>query len=427
MLEIDVTVVQNFLLALLIGALVGVEREKSKKAVDDPSFGGLRTFILFAEAGAVSAWLSQHLQTPWIFIATILAVSAAVITGYVLESRIKAGAVGLTTEIAAITVTLLGGVVMYGYAGLAVILAILTSAILAFKQPLHGLVEKLGNDDLYAGLKLLIATFIVLPLLPQNPIDPWQAFNPYKVWLLIILISSMSLVGYIALRRFGRARGTLLTGLTGGLVSSTAVSLTFARQSLLEKRPQAGDMLAAGILLAWMVMFVRVVIEVAVVNPALLARVLIPFITMAVTTAIAVGFLYVYSSRIKYPETEPVTDVPLKNPFSLAAASKFGLLFALVLFVVKLTQHYFPAEGLYIVAAVAGLTDVDAITLSMAEYARNGGDPSLAVSAIVIASITNTIVKCGLVIALGSVFLRRRIIISTIVVITAVLSSLFFV
>lgn len=427
MLEIDVKVVQNFLLALLIGALVGVEREKSKKAVDDPSFGGLRTFILFAEAGAVSAWLSQHLQTPWIFIATILAVSAAVITGYVLESRIKAGAVGLTTEIAAITVTLLGGVVMYGYAGLAVILAILTSAILAFKQPLHGLVEKLGNDDLYAGLKLLIASFIVLPLLPQNPIDPWQAFNPYKVWLLIILISSMSLVGYIAVRWFGRARGTLLTGLTGGLVSSTAVSLTFARQSLLEKRPQAGDMLAAGILLAWMVMFVRVVIEVAVVNPALLARVLIPFITMAVTTAIAVGFLYVYSSRIKYPETEPVTDVPLKNPFSLAAASKFGLLFALVLFVVKLTQHYFPAEGLYIVAAVAGLTDVDAITLSMAEYARNGGDPSLAVSAIVIASITNTIVKCGLVITLGSIFLRRRILISTIVVITAGLSSLFFV
>ena len=427
MLEIDVTVVRNFLLALLIGALVGVEREKSKRAVDDPSFGGLRTFILFAEVGAISAWLSQHLQTPWIFIATILAVSAAVITGYVLENRIKVGAVGLTTEVAAITVTLLGGVVMYGYAGLAVTLAILTSAILAFKQPLHSLVEKLGNDDLYAGLKLLIATFIVLPLLPQNPIDPWGAFNPYKVWLLIILISSLSLVGYIAVRWLGSARGTLLTGISGGLVSSTAVSLTFARQSLLEKRPQAGDALAAGILLAWMVMFVRVVIEVAVVNPALLPRVLVPFITMAVTTAIVVGFLYWYSTRTKYPTAEPITEVPLKNPFSLAAASKFGLLFALVLFVVKLTQHYFPAEGLYLVAALAGLTDVDAITLSMAEYARNNGDPSIAVAAIVIASITNTIVKCGLVITLGSVFLRRRILFSTIVVISAGLLSLFFV
>lgn len=427
MLEIDVTVVRNFLLAMLIGALVGVEREKSKKAVEDPSFGGLRTFILFAEAGAVSAWLSQHLFTPWIFIATIIAVSAAVITGYVLESRIKPDAVGLTTEVAAITVTLLGGAVMYGYAGIAVTLAILTSAILAFKQPLHGMVEKLGTDDLYAGLKLLIATFIVLPLLPQNPIDPWQAFNPYKVWLLIILISSMSLVGYIAVRWLGSARGTLLTGLSGGLVSSTAVSLTFARQSLLEKSPQAVDALAAGILLAWMVMFVRVVIEVAVVNPALLARVLIPFITMAVTTALVVGFLYWYGTRINHPSAEPVTDVPLKNPFSLAAASKFGLLFALVLFVVKLTQHYFPAEGLYVVAGIAGLTDVDAITLSMADYARNGGDPSLAVAAIVLASITNTIVKCGLIITLGSIYLRRRILISTIVVITAGLSSLFFV
>ncbi|MGA9031038.1 MAG: MgtC/SapB family protein, partial [Sulfuricaulis sp.] len=223
--EVDVVVVRNFLIALLIGALVGIEREKHKVTEHPESFGGLRTFILFAQAGAVGAWLSQHIGTPWVFIATLTAVAAAVVTAYVLESRVKPDALGLTTEISAITVCLLGGAVMYGYAELAVALAILTSAVLTFKQPLHGVVQKLGTDDLYAGLKLLIATFIVLPLLPAQPIDPLQALNPYKLWLLVILISGMSLVGYVAVRWLGTARGTAITGLSGGLVSSTAVSL----------------------------------------------------------------------------------------------------------------------------------------------------------------------------------------------------------
>src|SRR5512147_374372 len=183
--EVDVFVVRNFLIALLIGALVGIEREKHKVTEHPESFGGLRTFILFAQAGAVGAWLSQHIGTPWVFIATLTAVAAAVVTAYVLESRVKPDALGLTTEISAITVCLLGGAVMYGYAELAVALAILTSAVLTFKQPLHGVVQKLGTDDLYAGLKLLIATFIVLPLLPAQPIDPLQALNPYKLWLLV--------------------------------------------------------------------------------------------------------------------------------------------------------------------------------------------------------------------------------------------------
>ena len=125
-----------------------------------------------AEAGAVSAWLSLNLQTPWVFVATLLAVAAAVVTGYVLESREKADSLGLTTEMAALAVTLLGGMVMFGFAEIAVALAIVTSSVLAFKQPLHALVAKLGTDDIHAGLKLLVASFIVLPLLPARPSTP---------------------------------------------------------------------------------------------------------------------------------------------------------------------------------------------------------------------------------------------------------------
>ena len=422
MLEIDAVVVRNFLIALLIGALVGIEREKHKVTEHPATFGGLRTFILFAQAGAIGAWLSQHLGSPWVFIATLLAVTVTVVTAYVLENRVKPDALGLTTEIAALTVCLLGGAVMYGYAELAVALAILTSAVLAFKQPLHGLVQKLGTDDLYAVLKLLIATFIVLPLLPAQPIDPLQAINPYKLWLLVILISGLSLVGYVAVRWLGAARGTAITGLSGGLVSSTAVSLSFARQSRTDKDPLAGDTFAAAILLAWMVMFVRVVITVAIVYPPLVVRLLIPFTVMAAAAAGLAGAYYWLGARRPRP-IGTSGEMQVKNPFSLAAAARFGLAFALVLVVVKLTERYAPAEGLYVVAGLAGLTDVDAITLSMAEFAGQSGELATAAAAITIAAISNTLVKCGMVVVLGSRPLRLRLALATTVIVAVGLAA----
>jgi uncharacterized membrane protein (DUF4010 family) len=425
MVEVDVTVVRNFLIAILIGALVGIEREKHKVAEQPASFGGLRTFILFAQAGAIGAWLSQHLGTPWVFVATLLLVAVAVVTAYVLENRIKPDSLGLTTEIAAFTVCLLGGAVMYGYAELAVALAILTSAVLAFKQPLHGIVAKLGTDDLYAGLKLLIATFIVLPLLPNHPVDPWQALNPYKLWLLVILISALSLVGYVAVRWLGTARGTAITGLSGGLVSSTAVSLGFARQSRIDRDPQAGDTLSAGILLAWGVMFARVVIMVAIVYPPLVPRLLIPFMVMGTVTVVFAAAYYWLGTRRPRP-LAPGQAVPVKNPFSLAAATRFGLLFAAVLLVVRITERYAPAEGLYVVAALAGLTDVDAITLSMTEYARLDATQATAAAAIGVAALSNTVVKCGMVLVVGSRALRVRLLATTVAILLAGLLGLRF-
>jgi uncharacterized membrane protein (DUF4010 family) len=162
----------------------------------------------------------------------------------------------LTTEVAAVIVFLLGAMIMLGYEELAIGLGVITAAVLAYKQPLHGFVEKLGWDDVYAGVRLLIATFIALPLLPNEPIDPWGALNPYKLWLLVILISSLSLVGFVLTRLLGSARGTALTGLAGGLASSTAVTLSFAKEG--RDKPQMANALACGILLAWAVMFVRI-------------------------------------------------------------------------------------------------------------------------------------------------------------------------
>jgi uncharacterized membrane protein (DUF4010 family) len=423
--EVDVTVVRDFLIAVLIGALVGIEREKSKAVKGDFTFGGLRTFILFAQAGAVGAWLSLHFNTPWVFVTTVATVAAMVIAGYWIESRHDPEALGLTTEIAALTVCLLGAVVMFGYPELAIVLAILTSSVLAFKQPLHSAVAKLSTDDIYAGLKLLIATFIVLPILPNAPIDPWQVIIPYKLWLLVILISALSLVGYVTVRWLGSTHGTAATGLAGGLVSSTAVTLSFARQSQVDTSAHAGDALAAGILLAWTVMFVRVVLTVAIVNRALVTHVLIPFTAMALAVAALAGVFY-WRGLAAHAKLEQKSDLSVKNPFSLTASVQFGALFAAVLLVIHFAQTYAPEGGVYAVAALAGLTDVDAITLSMSEFARQDGSLATAAGAIAIAAISNTLVKCGLVVFLGSAAIRRRVVAATAAVLVSGLGSLLF-
>jgi len=408
---VDLQAVWNFATALLIGALLGIERERHRREHDEQTIGGLRTFILFALIGALGGWLTLALDSPWILAAALVSALAPVLAGYVISARTQPDALGLTTELAAIAACLLGAMTTLGYRDLAVGLGVAVAAVLAYKQPLHGLVYKLDRDDIYAGLRLLIATFIVLPLLPAEPVDPWGALKPRSLWMLVLLISSLSLVGYVATRLLGARRGIPLTGLTGGLVSSTAVTLAFSRQSRDPAYAVAVPALASGILLAWAVMFVRVIVEVLIVNRELLPVLAVPFASMAVVAGAAALYLRHGSKLGARAET-----VPLRNPFSLTAAAKFAAFFALVLLVVQLVQTYAPGRGLYFVAALAGTTDVDAITLSMAQYAREG-DSQLAMRAITIAALSNTVVKAGLVVVLGGRALRRPVLLSALAII----------
>jgi uncharacterized membrane protein (DUF4010 family) len=411
-LPVDVETVWSFATAILIGALLGIERERHRREQDEQAIGGLRTFILFALIGALGGWLTLALDSAWILAVALLAALAPVLAGYVISARTQPDALGLTTELAAIAACLLGAMTTLGYRELAVGLGVAVAAVLAYKQPLHGIVYRLDRDDVYAGLRLLIATFIVLPLLPDEPVDPWGALRPRSLWMLVLLIASLSLVGYVATRLLGARRGIPLTGLTGGLVSSTAVTLTFARQSRDPAYAAAVPALASGILLAWGVMFVRVMIEVLIVNRALLPALAVPFGAMAVVAATAAWALRGRGT------TARAEVVPLRNPFSLAAAARFAALFALVLLLVKLVQAYSPDRGLYFVAALAGTTDVDAITLSMAQYARTG-NPQLAVDAITIAALANTAVKAGMAAVLGARALRGPVLLATAAVIAA--------
>jgi uncharacterized membrane protein (DUF4010 family) len=299
-----------------------------------------------------------------------------------------------------------------------VVLGIATAATLAYKQPLHALIQKLGWPDVYAGLRLLVATFVVLPFLPNRAVDPWGALNPYSLWRLVLLISSLSLIGYAATRLLGADKGAALAGLTGGLASSTAVTLSFAKRSREEGGSAPAEALASGILLAWAVMFARVLVEVLVVNRDLVGSVAVPFSAMGLAALAAAAVLFWQGARGRRATPAAGPEVPLKNPFSLTSAAKFAAFFALVLLVVKLAQGRLPGAGVYAVAALAGLTDVDAITLSMAQYARTGS-PQVAVTAIGVAALSNTVTKCVLVAVLGGAALRKPVIVATGVVFAA--------
>jgi len=409
----------EFAIAMLLGALVGIEREKHKtEKTETIQTAGLRTFILLALFGAAAGWLSRELATPWILAAALLIIGAYVGVGYLVTTRETPQSPGLTTEIAALIVFVLGAMVIFGFSEIAIALGVVTAATLAYKDPLHEFVGKLGWDDVFAGLRLLIATFIALPLLPNRSIDPWGAINPYALWLLVILISGLSLVGYALTRWLGSLKGALITGLAGGLVSSTAVTLSFSREA--HSNPKNTKALASGILMAWAVMFGRMLVLVAVVNTALLASLLVPFGLMGLVVGGLSALFYFRGGADKRPAT--AKELNVSNPFSLTSAAKFAALFALVLVAVKIAQETFPPSGTYAVAAVAGLTDVDAITLSMAQLAKNG-TTQVAVIAIVIAALVNTAVKCGIAIVLGGASLGKPLLVATAVTFVAGLSA----
>jgi uncharacterized membrane protein (DUF4010 family) len=411
---IEGAVLRNLAIALFIGALVGVDRERRASSTH-PYFGGLRTFMLIALAGAISAWLGVALGTPWLVGIGLLGLVALLSVAYWVTNRTDLTDVGLTGEIAAVIVYLLGAACLVGQAEVAVVAAIATSALLAFKAPLHAVVGKIGEDDLAAALKLLFATFIVLPVLPRTPVDPWGVLVPYRLWWLVVLISGLSLLGYVAVRLLGERRGLALTGLFGGLASSTAVTLSTARQS---RSGGSASALAMSALVAWAVMFVRVLVEVAVTNRTLLGPLLAPLGAMALAAAGGALFLGRYGSG----ETD---GLELRNPFSLTAASRFAAAFAAVMLAVELGRRFLPESALYGIAALAGTTDVDAITLSMAAHAGEGLDPDVAVRAIAVAAGSNTLVKLGLVAALGTRELAVRVgVVTAIIAVAGVLGAL---
>lgn len=397
----------HFLAALGLGMLIGLERERTRG--DEPIFAGARTFSLVALLGAITVYIGDQTGAPWIVGLAFLAVVALVVAAYYVSAQ--KGYNGITTEASLLLTFFIGGMCTWGEVGIAGAVAVVTMLLLALKGWLHDLAGRIEPSDVEATLKFAIITLIILPLVPNTNFGPegLEVINPYKTWLMVVLIAGLNFIGYILVKVVGREHGLGITGLLGGLVSSTAVTLSFSQRSRTE--PTLAPVLALAILLAWTVMFFRVVIEVGVVNFSLAKSLVLGMLLMGAISLVICILLWRRGRSEEKAEVEPSN-----NPFELGDAIKFGGLYAVVIFVASAAQMYFGDKGLYLAGALAGLTDVDAIALSMANLAQQ--DPnssSVAARTIVIAVVSNTMVKCGMAIWLGSSTMRKTMIPITVV------------
>lgn len=386
----------QFLTSLGIGLLIGLERQRNPTAK-----AGLRTCALVALLGTVSAMLSALAGAPWILAAGLAAVAAMIIVAYAGHDQPEADS-GTTTVVAVILCYVFGAMVWLGELHLAVTLAIATTVLLHFKTELHGFTERLAPHDVSMVLQLAVLSFIVLPLLPDAGYGPYRALNPHNIWLMVVLVSGLGLGGYLALRVIGARRGLLLLGLFGGLVSSTATTFVYARQAA--AREELGAVSAAVIALANLVVPMRLLILVLVVAPEIALK-LLP----ALGLAVAFG---VYPALSKLGTAIPRDDatVPgMSNPASLRVALGFGLLYAAVLLLAAWVSNEAGERGLLVVAAVSGLVDVDAITLSSLQLYNTGAVAELTAGwAVVVAFLTASIFKLSIVAWTGGSVLMRH-------------------
>lgn len=390
----------RFMAALALGILIGLERENAAKDQGAKIFAGIRTFSLIALTGCTAALLSDILSSPWPLVATIIAVGGVVVSAYVVLTR--NGDFGSTSEVAALIALLLGALCYFEYLALAAALAVATTVLLSLKPAMHNFARHVSRDDVYATLKFAVITAIVLPLLPNRTFGPppFDALNPYRIWLMVVFISGISFTGYVLMHLVNVRNGVGLTGFLGGLVSSTAVTLSFSQRS--RKQSDLAHPFAIAITIAWAMMFLRVLIAVAVLNRSLLADIWLPLVASG-------SVLLAYAAFLYFRRVDTTAEsVELVNPFELGPALAFGALYAAILLVSRTAQLYLGDVGLYLSSIIAGLVDVNAITLSMAELSGHAGEIALntAANAVILAVLSNTVAKALMVFAAGSPALR---------------------
>lgn len=395
-------------LAIAAGLLIGIEREMSAPTDGSQSFlGGARTHPMVALAAGLSVLVSRETGWPVVVVA-FAALVLFLIVNFVDDVRRNANR-GLTSEAAFLVSFLLGALSLtrdvirpaeHKYLAVAGA-AVLATALLSAKPALNPLVRRITRQDVVATLKFLILAIVVLPLLPDRPLGPFGALNPLQIGTLVVLTAAISFLSYAAIRILGPQRGLGLTGLVGGLASSTAVTLSMSGRARAE--PRLVDSLALSVVLSSSIMFVRMGILVAVAGPRLLRLAWVPLSAMAVAGLLVSLWFYRRSQRTAKGELE------LANPFELWQAIKFAFFFALVLLGSKAATVWLGAKGAYAAAALAGMADVDAITLSLSRLGQGELGPRVAVVAIFLAGASNTVVKAILAARLGGWAFGRRI------------------
>ncbi len=398
-------VLVSLAVALGIGLLIGLEREQSTTPEQDEAsnfLGGARTYPLFALAGSLSALVGQYWSV-WLILMAFGALFTLLAIAYIDAVWAKRDR-GITSHAAFIVTFFLG--VLCSSDGpievyehrliIAAAVGVAVTILLSVKPAVHSWIHTVSKADVSATLKFLLVAVIVLPLLPNQTYGPLDVLNPFGIGLMVALITGISFVGYVAIRLLGPGHAIGLIGLVGGLVSSTAVTVSSASQA--RRQARLHDLFAMAVVVASTIMAVRVAVEVAIVHPPLLQALSLPLTAMSF---VGLGWVWFYYWRGRQPETHHSGEVALTNPVELSTALKFGLLFAIVMFGAKAADVSLGEKGLYLAGILAGAMDVDAITLSMANLVREGLDPSSGSITIILGVASNTVVKIILALMLG--------------------------
>ena len=390
------TAIVGLVIAALGGAAVGLERQWSGHAQGPRArFAGIRTFTMMGALGGLAGWLwTSGITAPAIVLLSGgVAITAA---AYIAGSRHD---VDGTTEVAALIVLASGLLAGLGYFRLASGIIALTTLLLVEKSRLHSLVARIDTVGLRSGVRFGVMALVILPLLPTGPYGPLGGVRPRELWLLVLFFSGLSFAGYVARRLLGPGHGYLATGLIGGLVSSTNVTFTFARNSRSE--PPLGRELAIGAVAANVMLFPRVLVAAAILNPAVVIA-LWPYLALPALVAL----LVMVTGLRGAPVAPGAPPLKIDNPLQLWAALQMALLFQVVLWGVYLAREAWGESGVLASAAILGLTDADALTLSMARGVAQTAGPEIAATAIAVGVLSNTMLKAGLAFFLGSARFR---------------------
>ncbi len=382
---VDFALIQNFLIALALGALVGLEREYARYRRKAQSYAGIRTYPLIALFGALAAYLGATIS-PWILLISLFLMGGIIVVAYFAVNEQVHKYVGATSEMAGFITFFLGVLVYYNEVVLATTLAVIMTIILYARSVLHNFARKMEKKELVDTLKFAVIAFVILPFLPDKSYGPFGFFNPHQIWLMVVFISAISFAGYLTLKWLGE-KGITLAGLLGGVASSTATTLSFSERSKKEKSIFVA--LALGVILANLAMFIRLLVLVFVINASVFWKILPATIVMVLLTTIFSYFLWKKAKKVK-------AKVRLSSPLKVAPALKFAAFYAVIVGLTKIAHVYFSARGIYVLSFFSGFADVDPIAISLAQLANTTIALKIARDGILIAMLTNILAKGGI-------------------------------
>ncbi len=380
--------------ALGLGLLVGLQRERAASSV-----AGIRTFSMVTVFGFLCALMSGG--AAWMPAAGLLALSGLLIVGHQARLHTDEAFPGLTTEVAALTMYAAGAFLAFGHTWISLCVGGGVAVMLHLKPQMHSLARRIGDEDFRAIMQFALISLVILPVLPNQGFGPYEVLNPFKIWLLVVLIVGISLAGYVAYQLLGQTAGSFLAGILGGMISSTASTVSFARRARAE--PALAGISSLVIAIASTVVFGRVLLIMGAISPGLLADGWLPLTTLGVVLAFYC-LVHYWATR------DRTTELPRHtNPSELKSALFFAAAFAVILLAVAAAKDYLGKEGLYVVAVLSGLTDMDAITLSLSEMTRAGNlEHGLGWRLIMVAILSNMVFKAAAVRAIGGFAMLRR-------------------